>query len=329
MTGSMSAPRSTSAEVEEVPGRDGGPAAGPGNGTCPNWPEALELFQRDLTAAGTAPRTRSAYARDLGQFRGWVDGLGLRPDEVGHKDLRRYAASLSAAGRAPATVARKLAAIRGFYGYLLRTGRAAQNPADLVSAPRRKAKLPQVLTAEQMSALLDAVPSGTPLEIRDRAMFELAYSCGLRSEEVLTLKVDSIDFDDEVIRVFGKGSKHRLVPVGEPARRAVELYLEKARPGLAADPNEQILFLSRNGRPLSGSDLTRRLAIRMREAASVSGVSPHALRHSFATHLLEGGADLRTIQELLGHASISTTQVYTHLDAARLRDAYTGSHPRA
>jgi integrase/recombinase XerC/integrase/recombinase XerD len=271
----------------------------------------------------------TAYERDLDQLEAWARGSGLRPDQLGHKDLRRYAASLSAAGRAPATVARKLAAIRGFYGFLLRTGRVGQNPADLVSAPRRKAKLPQVLTSEQMSSLLDAVPSGSPLEIRDRAMFELAYSCGLRSEEVLTLTVDSIDFDDELIRVLGKGSKHRLVPVGEPARQAVELYLSKSRPGLVVDPAERTLFLSRNGRPLSASDLTRRLAIRMREAAAAGGVSPHALRHSFATHLLEGGADLRTIQELLGHASISTTQVYTHLDAARLRDAYAGSHPRA
>jgi integrase/recombinase XerC/integrase/recombinase XerD len=297
--------------------------------SCPGWSEALGLFQRDLTAAGTAPRTMAAYERDLGQLAAWAQRSNLTPERVTHRDLRRYAASLSAAGRAPATVARKLAAIRGFYGFLLRTGRVGQNPADLVSAPRRKAKLPTVLTSEQMSSMLDAVPSGTPLEVRDRAMFELAYSCGLRSEEVLTLTVDSIDFDDELVRVLGKGSKHRLVPIGEPARQAIELYLERSRPSLLVDPAEKVLFLSRNGRPLSASDLTRRLAIRMREAAAAAGVSPHALRHSFATHLLEGGADLRTIQELLGHASISTTQVYTHLDAARLRDAYAGSHPRA
>lgn len=296
---------------------------------CPGWNDALDLYRRDLVAAGTAPRSIAAYERDLGQLRDWASASGQQPGKVGHRDLRRYAASLSAAGRAPATVARKLAAIRGFYGFLLRTGRVGQNPADLVSAPRRKAKLPQVLTVDQMSSLLDSVPSGSPLEIRDRAMFELTYSCGLRSEEVLTLTTDSIDFDDEIIRVFGKGSKHRLVPVGEPARKAVELYLEKARPSLVVDPGERVLFLSRNGRPLSASDLSRRLAIRMREAAAAGGVSPHALRHSFATHLLEGGADLRSIQELLGHASISTTQVYTHLDAARLRDAYAGSHPRA
>jgi len=186
-----------------------------------------------------------------------------------------------------------------------------------------------VITSSQMAAMLDATPAASPLEIRDRAMFELAYSCGLRSEELLTLRTDSIDFDDEVIRVLGKGSKHRLVPVGEPARQAVEAYLARSRPGLLSDPAEKTLFLSRNGKPLSASDLTRRLAKRVTDTASLSGVSPHVLRHSFATHLLEGGADLRTIQELLGHASISTTQVYTHLDAARLRDAYAGSHPRA
>lgn len=312
----MSARRSTSADA--AAGRE-----------CPGWPEALDLYRRDLTAAGTAPRSMNAYDRDLRQLQAWSDGSGLAPDQVTHRHLRRYAASLSAAGRAPATVARKLAAIRGFFGFLLRTGRVAQNPADLVSAPRRKSKLPQVLTVEQMSGMLNSVPTDTPLDLRDRAMFELTYSCGLRSEEVLTLTLDSIDFDDELIRVLGKGSKHRLVPFGEPARRAIEAYLSRSRPGLVSDPDERTLFLSRNGRPLSASDLSRRLNLRLREAASASGISPHALRHSFATHLLEGGADLRTIQELLGHASISTTQVYTHLDAARLRDAYAGSHPRA
>lgn len=296
---------------------------------CPDWSEARRLHQRDLIASGAAPATLSAYDRDLEQLAAWAGTNGLTPGAVSHRDLRRYAASLSSAGRAPATVARKLASIRGFFDFLLRTGRVGQNPADLVSAPRRKAKLPQVLTAEQMSALLDAVPGVTPLDLRDRAIFELTYSCGLRSEEVRTLRLDSLDFDDEVLRVFGKGSKHRLVPIGEPARRAVEDYLARARPELSTGDSEQTLFLSRNGRPLSASDISRRLTLRMREAAEASGISPHALRHSFATHLLEGGADLRTIQELLGHASISTTQVYTHLDAARLRDAYAGSHPRA
>lgn len=293
------------------------------------WSEAIELFRRDLAVAGAAEKTAVAYERDLTQLRAWAEGSGREPGQLAYKDLRRYAASLSAAGRAPATVARKLAAIRSFFAFLLRTGRVSQNPADLLSAPRREGKLPQVLTTEQMFGLLDALPAKTPLELRDRAMIELTYSCGLRSEEVRTLTTESIDFDDELVRVFGKGSKHRLVPIGEPARRALETYLAAGRPSLAKDELEKTLFLSRNGRPLSASDLSRRLTVRMREVAVAGGISPHALRHSFATHLLEGGADLRSIQELLGHASISTTQVYTHLEAARLRDAYAGSHPRA
>jgi len=319
MTGSMSAPRSTSAD----------PAQDPGPRLAPEWATAIDIYERDLVAVGSSPKTVTAYRRDLIQVAIWADRVRLSPEDVGHRDLRRYAASLSARGLAPSTIARKLAAIRGLYTFLLRTGRVTQNPADLVSAPKAESKLPTVMTAEQMAILLDRVPARTPLEIRDRAMLELAYSCGLRSEEVITIKVGSIDFDSEQIDVVGKGSKHRRLPMGEPAQRALEVYLAKARPSLVADRSEEALFLSRNGRRLSPSDVSRRLSIWVREAATAGGISPHALRHSFATHLLEGGADLRTIQELLGHSSISTTQVYTHLDAARLRDAYAGSHPRA
>jgi integrase/recombinase XerC/integrase/recombinase XerD len=160
-------------------------------------------------------------------------------------------------------------------------------------------------------------------------MLELTYSCGLRCEEIVNLDLDSVEFETERVRVLGKGSKERLLPVGEPAQRALRRYAERGRPALASDRVERALFLSKNGRRLSNSDVTRRLALWIREAAIGAGVSPHSLRHSFATHLLEGGADLRTIQELLGHASISTTQVYTRVDAARLRDAYAATHPRA
>ena len=186
-----------------------------------------------------------------------------------------------------------------------------------------------MLTTEQMAEILETAPARTPLELRDRAMIELSYSCGLRSEEVISLSIDSLDFDSEQLSVVGKGSRHRRLPVGEPAQRAVEDYLGRGRPSLVDEISERALFISRNGRRLSPSDVSRRLSARVRDAAAASGISPHALRHSFATHLLEGGADLRTIQELLGHSSISTTQVYTHLDSARLRDAYAGSHPRA
>jgi site-specific recombinase XerD len=294
-----------------------------------NWTDALAAYDRDLRARGSAERTRKAYGVDLGGFAEWAGDQGLGPGDVRHRDVRRYGAGLSSAGAAPATVARKLAAIRGLYGYLVRVEKVGANPAELVSSPKRSEKLPTVLTTEQMRTLLERIPARTPLELRDRAMLELAYSCGLRCEEIVNLDEDSLDFETEQLRVLGKGQKERLLPVGEPAQRALRRYRERGRRALLADPRERALFLSKSGRRLSNSDVTRRLGLWTREAALAAGVSPHALRHSFATHLLEGGADLRTIQELLGHASISTTQVYTRVDAARLRDTYAASHPRA
>ncbi len=292
-----------------------------------DWGEALTAYDRDLRGRGAAERTRKAYGVDLGQFVEWA---GERtPGDIRHRDVRRFAAGLSSGGAAPATVARKLAAVRGLFDFLVRTERVGQNPADLVSSPKREEKLPRVLTVEQVRDLLERIPARTPLELRDRAMLELAYSCGLRCEEIVTLDVGALDFETEQLRVLGKGSKERLLPVGEPAQLALRRYGERGRHALTADPREQALFLSKSGRRLSNSDVTRRLGLWVREAALAAGVSPHSLRHSFATHLLEGGADLRTIQELLGHASISTTQVYTRVDAARLRDAYAATHPRA
>jgi len=293
------------------------------------WDEALAGYDRDLRARSMAERTRRAYGVDLGQFVEWARGGGLEPGAVRHRDVRRFGAGLSSAGAAPATVARKLAAVRGLFDFLVRTERIGQNPADLVSSPKREEKLPRVLSGEQVRTLLERIPARTALELRDRAMLELAYSCGLRCEEIVNLERDSFDFETEQLRVLGKGSKERLLPVGEPARDALKLYLERGRHALATDPRQAALFLSKSGRRLSPSDVTRRLGLWVREAALAGGISPHSLRHSFATHLLEGGADLRTIQELLGHASISTTQVYTRVDAARLREAYAATHPRA
>jgi integrase/recombinase XerC/integrase/recombinase XerD len=294
-----------------------------------NWTDALAEYDRDLRARGSAERTRRAYGVDLGAFAEWAGAQGKGPADLRYRDVRRFAAGLSGDGAAPATVARKLASIRGLYGFLVRTERVGQNPAELVASPKRGEKLPRVLSVEQMREVLERIPARTPLELRDRAMLELAYSCGLRCEEIVNLDLGAVDFESEQLRVLGKGSKERLLPVGEPAQRALERYLQKGRHALAADPRERALFLSKSGRRLSNSDVTRRLGLWTREAAMAAGVSPHVLRHSFATHLLEGGADLRTIQELLGHASISTTQVYTRVDAARLRDTYAASHPRA
>ena len=293
------------------------------------WEAAMADYDRDLRARGAAERTRRAYGVDLGGFVEWASPQGLGPGEVRHRDVRRYAAALSGAGAAPATVARKLAAIRGLYDFLVRGEQVGQNPADLVSSPKREQKLPRVLSAEQVRALLERIPARTPLELRDRAMLELAYSCGLRCEEIVNLDLGALDYESEQVRVLGKGGRERLLPVGEPARRALERYEARGRHVLATDPAERALFLSKNGRRLSNSDVTRRLGLWVREAALAGDVSPHSLRHSFATHLLEGGADLRTIQELLGHSSISTTQIYTRIDASRLREAYASTHPRA
>jgi site-specific recombinase XerD len=246
--------------------------------------------------------------------------------------LRRFVASLTERGQAPSTVARKLAALRGLFRTQMELGRRTENPADLLNSPKRPQRLPRVLKAGEVSALLDRIPATTPLEVRDRAMFELAYASGLRAEELVSLEVESIDFDGEMVRVEGKGEKTRIVPAGEHALRALERYLVKARPGLTTGET-RALFLSKSGRRLSTSDVRRRLRSWARLAAgqapALADAHPHALRHSFATHLLEGGADLRSIQELLGHASISTTQVYTRVESARLRSAYESAHPRA
>ena len=293
------------------------------------WREALRLFDADLRRRGMAEGTRRAYGVDLGQFALWATEQGLEPPAVTPRALRRYAALLSDRRNVAATVARKLAALRAFYRVLREHGHVAQNPADLMPAPKRPASLPKVLRPDEVAALLDRIPASTPLEVRDRALFELAYACGLRAEELVDLDVASVDFDAEELRVEGKGSKTRVVPAGEAALRAVGRYLERARPALAAEPGEDALFLSKSGRRLSTSDVRRRLRVWARHAAVHGGISPHALRHSFATHLLDGGADLRAIQELLGHASISTTQIYTRVESARLRAAYAKSHPRA
>jgi site-specific recombinase XerD len=318
----------------------------------PVWRTALALLEDDLGRRDAAERTRRAYGVDLSQFARWAAERGLGPEDIGTRDVRRYIALLSAKNAAPSTTARKLAALRALFASQREHGVIAQNPADLVSTPRRASYLPRVLKEKEAAKLLDAIGSGGvggPLNQRDRALFELAYSCGLRAEELVSLQIADIDHDGEQLRVEGKGRKTRYLPVGEVAMAAVRLYLERARPALAApapiEPSPgraagaseprvqtdspQALFLSKTGRPLGTSDVRRRLRAWATRAQIPGGATPHALRHSFATHLLDGGADLRSIQELLGHASVSTTQVYTRVESARLRSAYARSHPRA
>ena len=293
------------------------------------WRDALRTFDRDLAVRSAAEATRRAYANDVGQLAEWASGLGKAPEGLNHRDLRRFAARLSDRGISKAGVARKLAAIRAFYAALLRADEVSANPADLVATPKRDRKLPRILSRGEMQTLLDRIPTRTPLEMRDRAMLEVAYSCGLRAEEVVNLNVDAPDFDGERLRVEGKGGKTRFVPMGEPAQAALSRYLERGRRTLVGAMEEEALLVSKSGRRLHPSDVRRRLQRRVREAAIAGGVSPHALRHSFATHLLEGGADLRTIQELLGHSSLSTTQVYTQVEPSWLQSQYARSHPRA
>src|SRR5437763_92534 len=299
----------------------------------PAWSRALAQFDASLHAHGMAEKTRRAYGVDLGQLAKWASGRGLTRLELGTRELRRYAAVLSEGGCSKTTVARKLAAIRSFYRALMERREIAANPADLVATPKRDSYLPRVLKPGEVAEMLDRIPASSPLELRDRAMFELAYGAGLRAEELVNLDVTDLEADAEELRVTGKGSKTRIVPAGEPAWGAIEAYLDRGRPKLAsASAGERVepaLLLSKSGRRLSTSDVRRRLRLATNRAGAGAGVSPHTLRHSFATHLLEGGADLRSIQELLGHASISTTQTYTRIESKRLKRAYLQAHPRA
>ncbi len=329
-------------------------SAGEGKRDLPvEWRAALELLQEDLRRRDAAERTRRAYAVDLEQFAHWAHAHGRRPEEVEVRDVRRYVAGLSEAGAAPASTARKLAAVRGLFSSQREHGLIASSPADLVATPRQPSRLPRVLKASEAARLLESIPDSThaaatpdsthaahtrqattlpALELRDRAMFELAYACGLRAEEVVSLGIDDVDWDGEQLRVEGKGRKTRYVPVGEPAMAALRKYRESREREWGAHAGEGAggpLFLSKSCRRLSTSDVRRRLHKWTTRAGVAGGASPHTLRHSFATHLLDGGADLRSIQELLGHASVSTTQVYTRVESARLKSAYARSHPRA
>jgi integrase/recombinase XerC/integrase/recombinase XerD len=321
---------------EAMPSRRPDPSAAPSRAAAPlppEWEAALEAFASELRRRAVAPRTLRAYATDAREFAAWAAAQSLQPASVDVRALRRFIAGLSQRGSAPATVARKLAALRGLLRVQVQLGRRAENPAELVGSPKRAQRLPRVLKAAEVAALLDRIPAQTPLALRDRALFELAYACGLRAEEIVTLDLEAIDFDAEAVRVEGKGGKTRLVPLGEHARRALERYLATARPLLQNADGAPALFLSKSGRRLSTSDVRRRLSgwanRAMASSPALARAHPHALRHSFATHLLDGGADLRAIQELLGHSTISTTQVYTRVESARLRSTYSRAHPRA
>jgi site-specific recombinase XerD len=277
---------------------------------------AIECF---LESPSLSEATRRAYRADLDEFAAWLRKRGLSLEEVDAAALSEYAAELGGdrPGRtprklAPQTLGRKLAAVRSFLRSALGRSRVPEVPLS----GRRSRRLPHAPRPEETDALLDALSGDGALALRNRALFELVYSAGLRTQEAVDLTLASVDFEQETVLVRGKGDKERVVPLGEEAAFHLRLYLEDARPELAKGADDHI-FLSAHGRPLETSTLRRLLP------------NPHKLRHAFATHLLEGGADLRTIQELLGHSSLSTTQVYSHVDAKRLRRVYDKAHPRA
>jgi len=274
-----------------------------------------------------SPHTSSNYARDIGALAEFLErGNVTEWKRVDSQHLRVFAARSHAAGLNPRSVQRRLSAARGFFGYLLRERIVSSNPALDIRAPKAAKRLPGTLDVDQINQLLD-IPGDDPLAVRDRAIMELFYSSGLRLAELVGLSLTDVDLADRTVRVLGKGSKTRIVPVGRKACDAIRGWL-KERAGLAGI-DETALFVGRNGERLKPRAIQLRIAQWARRKGLPTNVYPHLFRHSFATHLLESSKDLRGVQELLGHADISTTQVYTHLDFAHLARTYDASHPRA
>jgi integrase/recombinase XerD len=275
---------------------------------------------------GLSPLTIDAYRRDLAQFESSLHGQDWRSDPAA---ARSFLAVLRGAGRRGSTLARKAAAIRSFYGFALREGAATRDVATLLDAPRTGSYLPDVLAPDQVAAILEAPPGDDAIGLRDGAILELLYASGLRVSELIGLNLDRVDLPNLQLRVIGKGNKERRVPMGEPARDRLHRYLSGPRQEWTAGHLTEAVFISRRGRRLRRETVWRIVQRWARASGVPERVTPHTFRHSFATHLLEGGADLRVVQALLGHASISTTQLYTHLTGERLREVYARSHPRA
>jgi site-specific recombinase XerD len=271
-------------------------------------------IDRFLGSPALSESTRRAYGSDVRHFAAWLQRRGTGLEQVDVRALADYTAELGRArnGLSPATIARRLSAVRSFLRFTLGPARVPEG----IMAPRSRRRLPHAPRLAEVEATLDTISGDSPLALRNRALLELTYSCGLRSAEAVTLDLGDVDFDQESLHVRGKGGKERVVPLGEEAALQVARYLRGGRPHLATGAADA-LFLSARGRRLDTSTLRRLLP------------NPHSLRHAYATHLLEGGADLRTIQELLGHASLSTTQIYSHVDGKRLRRVYDRSHPRS
>jgi len=302
-------------------------------------PEAVaRRYLEHLTVErGLADNTLAAYRRDLERYVGFLGARRIEDlADVDAKTIRAFIASVSASTHGPdgepyraTTVSRMLSTVRTFHRFALREGLVTDDPTAGVVRPRLPRALPHPLTVEEVTAIVEAPGDATPVATRDRAILELLYGAGLRISELVGLDVDDLDLDDAAVRVFGKGSKERLVPIGRMARDAVAAYLTRGRPALATGRSRAALFLNTRGGRLTRQSCSRLLDAHRARAGITRVVTPHDLRHSFATHLLEGGADVRVVQELLGHASVATTQVYTLVTTEHLRAAYYTAHPRA
>ncbi len=286
-----------------------------------------------------SPNTAAAYAQDLDCFLIWASNCGIDVLQATHRDFRRFLSSLSGAGYAKTTVNRRLSAVRSFYSWLVREGVIESNPAAVVSSPKLPKPLPHVLSQEDVEKLLECADASTPAGALDAALVELLYASGARIGEVASLDVDRIDFSDKSVRLFGKGSKERIVPLYPAALRALDAYLAHARPVLLANHKggltaeeaadaQRALFINARGARMSERSLRARFEKLLARAGLAGMATPHTMRHTFATEVLDGGADLRSVQEMLGHASLSTTQIYTHLTPERLREVSLQAHPR-
>lgn len=299
--------------------------------------EAGRYLDHLAVERGLSAHTLQAYRRDLRRYVGFLERRGITdPRDVDESSIRSYVASVSASTHGDeerpyraTSVARMLSSVRSFHRFLLRDGVTARDPSTGVAQPRLPRQLPHPLTVDETRRLLEAPDPGTPAGLRDRAILELLYGAGLRISELTALDVDDVDLEEGAVRVLGKGGKEREVPLGRYAREAVDAYLARGRPVLASAASRGALFLNARGGRLTRQSGNRLLATHVRTAGIESRVTPHSLRHSFATHLLEGGADVRVVQELLGHASVATTQIYTLVTEEHLREVYYTSHPRS
>lgn len=300
--------------------------------TTPEMLPVGDLIDRYIThltvVRNASPATVRAYATDLAQYADWCERAGKHPQTLGYRDLRGYLAELDRARYARSTIARKLSALRAFHAFLSQQGLAPGSPAAVIATPRRQSRLPVAATPEALSALIDAPDATTPLGLRDRAILELLYASGVRVAELVGLDLADLDLAHGRMTVLGKGSKERIVPLHQAAVAVVRAYLADSRPRLRKQQTPDAVFLNRSGDRLSTGAVRRLMKRYLLATGERLDLSPHALRHSFATHLLEGGADLRSVQELLGHVALSTTQIYTHLSVGRLREVHRQAHPR-